>query len=306
MFTAFLGFDSVSVFSQSALFAADTGVAIRRADVVAVGCIRVGRSRRRGVAHDAVHPEQLRRRRRKALVAARLRRGRPDHRARRRGRLSGRAAPRRHALRPVALAVQRAQGAPGDHPARQDRLRLCPRRPAAAAEPDARPRRAVQQLPGRPGVPEPRATWTTASSLRGQRGRQRAILREGVYAINSALFVVITDDAVYTLRAAADASRSWRRSRRGSEELHEIDGFDPVVIGRPIEALDPLDHHVKRSRSTASASSRCTTARRWRRARSSPRRSAADAGVAELPQQLPGPRGVPVVPAAAAAGSCSR
>ena len=31
----------------------------------------------------------------------------------------------------------------------------------------------------------------------GQRGRQRAILREGVYAINTALFVVITESAVY-------------------------------------------------------------------------------------------------------------
>jgi uncharacterized membrane protein YqiK len=35
---------------------------------------------------------------------------------------------------------------------------------------------------------------------RGQRGRQRAILREGVYAINLALFVVITEDQVFTLR----------------------------------------------------------------------------------------------------------
>src|SRR4051794_40210361 len=33
----------------------------------------------------------------------------------------------------------------------------------------------------------------------GQRGRQRMILREGVYAINLALFVVITEDAVYRL-----------------------------------------------------------------------------------------------------------
>src|SRR5262249_39397301 len=31
----------------------------------------------------------------------------------------------------------------------------------------------------------------------GQRGRQRDILREGVYAINTALFVVITEDGVY-------------------------------------------------------------------------------------------------------------
>src|SRR6185437_11084601 len=35
--------------------------------------------------------------------------------------------------------------------------------------------------------------------MHGQRGRQRAILREGVYAINPALFVVITEDTVYHL-----------------------------------------------------------------------------------------------------------
>src|SRR5580704_5386729 len=33
----------------------------------------------------------------------------------------------------------------------------------------------------------------------GQRGRQRMILREGVYAINAALFVVVTQDNVYRL-----------------------------------------------------------------------------------------------------------
>ena len=31
----------------------------------------------------------------------------------------------------------------------------------------------------------------------GQRGRQRGILREGVYAINTALFVVITETGVH-------------------------------------------------------------------------------------------------------------
>src|SRR5438309_6304298 len=40
----------------------------------------------------------------------------------------------------------------------------------------------------------------TEGALRGQRGRQRSILREGVYAINPALFVVMTEDAVYSLR----------------------------------------------------------------------------------------------------------
>src|SRR5580704_2616199 len=33
----------------------------------------------------------------------------------------------------------------------------------------------------------------------GQRGRQRAIMREGVYAINQALFVVITANSVYRM-----------------------------------------------------------------------------------------------------------
>src|SRR5262245_9375397 len=36
------------------------------------------------------------------------------------------------------------------------------------------------------------------SQRKGQRGRQLAILREGVYAINPALFVVITENAAYT------------------------------------------------------------------------------------------------------------
>jgi uncharacterized membrane protein YqiK len=62
----------------------------------------------------------------------------------------------------------------------------------------------------------------------GQRGRQRAILREGVYAINTALFVVITETGVNAgpvnrqERAQCD---SWQR------ELFAVQGFAPVVIG---------------------------------------------------------------------------
>ena len=48
----------------------------------------------------------------------------------------------------------------------------------------------------------------TAEPVRGQRGRQRAILREGVYAINPALFVVITDDSVYYLPQLLGARES--------------------------------------------------------------------------------------------------
>jgi len=73
----------------------------------------------------------------------------------------------------------------------------------------------------------------------GQRGRQLAIVREGVYAVNPALFVVITENAAYTLRSLLTQHelatvRSWQ------EELSAIDGFAPVVIGEPVKAANPL------------------------------------------------------------------
>jgi uncharacterized membrane protein YqiK len=72
-----------------------------------------------------------------------------------------------------------------------------------------------------------------AENTRGQRGRQRAILREGVYAINPALFVVITEDAVYRLgvqgQRELETLVSWQR------ELRRMDGFSPVIVGAPIQ-----------------------------------------------------------------------
>src|SRR6185369_16084208 len=74
----------------------------------------------------------------------------------------------------------------------------------------------------------------------GQRGRQRAILREGVYAINPALFVVITESDVYALRdhnpQELQMMASWQA------ELHAIGAFEPVIVGRPCKAADPLNH----------------------------------------------------------------
>lgn len=58
----------------------------------------------------------------------------------------------------------------------------------------------------------------------GQKGRQRAILREGVYAINLAVFNVITDDGVFSI----DHDRSLQEWQ---EQLSAIEGFDPIVIG---------------------------------------------------------------------------
>jgi uncharacterized membrane protein YqiK len=61
----------------------------------------------------------------------------------------------------------------------------------------------------------------------GQRGRQRGVLREGVYALNLTLFVVITEEAVYSgpVRDQHEQYRSWQ------EELQRVDGFSPIVIG---------------------------------------------------------------------------
>ena len=77
-----------------------------------------------------------------------------------------------------------------------------------------------------------------ASRSVGQRGRQRAILREGVYAINLALFVVITDDAVYRLDVGGQ--RELKTLVSWQTELNEVLGFLPVVIGGPVEAPDPF------------------------------------------------------------------
>jgi uncharacterized membrane protein YqiK len=72
----------------------------------------------------------------------------------------------------------------------------------------------------------------------GQRGRQRAILREGVYAINLALFVVITEDQVYHI---AEHKDDVQKLLQWQKELDNIWGFDPVVIGNSIRTHDPLD-----------------------------------------------------------------
>jgi uncharacterized membrane protein YqiK len=62
----------------------------------------------------------------------------------------------------------------------------------------------------------------------GQRGRQRAILREGVYAINTALFVVITEQGIHAGpvgRQEREQCASWQ------QELEVARGFLPVLVG---------------------------------------------------------------------------
>lgn len=74
---------------------------------------------------------------------------------------------------------------------------------------------------------------------RGQRGRQRAILREGVYAINPALFVVITLSKVYAL-AQIQEPHERKAVGQWQEELRSVGGFHPVIIGRRGEAPEGL------------------------------------------------------------------
>ena len=76
----------------------------------------------------------------------------------------------------------------------------------------------------------------------GQRGRQRAILREGVYAINPTLFVVMTEESVYRLRHLFDDQETksvsdWHKA------LRDVNGFRPLVVGAAMASTD--DAHTK-------------------------------------------------------------
>jgi uncharacterized membrane protein YqiK len=80
-------------------------------------------------------------------------------------------------------------------------------------------------------------TGAETEGARGHRGRQRAILREGVYAINPAVFVVITEDAVYRLPHML-GSREGAVVADWQQQLRKIDGFSPVVVGASARSLD--------------------------------------------------------------------
>jgi uncharacterized membrane protein YqiK len=81
------------------------------------------------------------------------------------------------------------------------------------------------------------STLDDGRSFRGQRGRQRAILREGVYAINPALFVVIAEDHVFALPATL-SRQELKTIEQYRDDLAAIGGFDPVVIGAEMHAAD--------------------------------------------------------------------
>jgi uncharacterized membrane protein YqiK len=74
--------------------------------------------------------------------------------------------------------------------------------------------------------------------LGGQRGRQRGILREGVYAINTAAFVVITEDRVHSGPFQDGKEQRYMEWRT---QLQNIFGFYPVIIGFPQQAEEVQD-----------------------------------------------------------------
>jgi uncharacterized membrane protein YqiK len=61
----------------------------------------------------------------------------------------------------------------------------------------------------------------------GHKGPQRKILREGTHIINPALFVVMTEEATYSLSLDAEEKAYYDRMR---ELLDQRDAFNPVVI----------------------------------------------------------------------------
>ena len=127
--------------------------------------------------------------------------------------------------------------------------------------------------------------------LCGQRGRQRAILREGVYAINLALFVVISEDGVY--RLALDNRNEARTVDQWRLELAASRGFDPVVVGvhgkKPTIDLKGTVEPTVAEDNIAIVTVHDGLARPGRDHRSGGRMRA---GRSELPQQLSRHRGV--------------
>ena len=197
--------------------------------------------------------------------------GRRGHRLARRGRLPGRHHPRRHPLRPLAMAICHSQ-VPADHDqAGQDRLCLLPRRRKPRTVADLRRDRRVQQFSGRPQVPR---AWRAKRPAAGHPPRRRVCHQH---------------------RAV---QRDHRRPRLHSGICQEPGG---VAASTPAtERLQPADHlrQVRRDRHRDGPRRSHAAAGRTDRPRRGDRQ-----GPAQLPQQLSRHRGLPA--GRRAGGACS-
>src|SRR6188474_87100 len=74
----------------------------------------------------------------------------------------------------------------------------------------------------------------------GQRGPQRKILREGTYALNTAQFVVVTNERVHFLALDATEADTFKRMAMVISERH---GFEPVVIKDAADVIGIVTVH---------------------------------------------------------------
>ena len=80
----------------------------------------------------------------------------------------------------------------------------------------------------------------------GQKGPQRKVLREGVYAINTAQFIVLTRAKTYALELATSDEETIAAMR---SQIASRDGFHPVVLGDKSGVLRlPADAAAKENR----------------------------------------------------------
>lgn len=75
--------------------------------------------------------------------------------------------------------------------------------------------------------------------LDGQRGPQRAILREGIYAINTAQFVIFTDSEVH----AIDIGKDLDTLKHIGDLIKNRNGFTPVFISDTADSLGVVTVH---------------------------------------------------------------
>jgi len=74
----------------------------------------------------------------------------------------------------------------------------------------------------------------------GQKGPQRKLLREGMYAINVAQFVVLTQAETYALALASSDAQTIEAMR---SQIESRDGFHPVVISDARDVIGVMTVH---------------------------------------------------------------